>query len=208
MPDFTISRSLTTPCSAREPFASSPRQGLSLCWSSEVMAQFICFTDVRTLRRCFCTVLGLSFSISRSRISSSSVKAPPAAGLETRGSWSRGLTRSRKASAYLALFSMICATLMPRRSFSSSALSSSLEEISAKRLNWWAIFRPSPRIVRPSWSFCCTAQPVSAALCSTMARSSPIFRRSLPISSDRASAASCPIAGQPPEPAIPKQCCR
>mmetsp|Transcript_100716 Transcript_100716/g.300425 ORF Transcript_100716/g.300425 Transcript_100716/m.300425 type:complete len:204 (-) Transcript_100716:726-1337(-) len=203
MPDLMISSSLTTPCSAKELLASRPCQGLSLCWSKEVMAQFICFSAVRTLRRCFCTVFGLSLRNSSSFISSRIVKAPPAAVLETLLSQRRGLTFSRKESAYLGLLSTICAVLMPRRSFSSSASSSSLSEISPKRLNLCATFRPSPRSVRPSWSFCCTAHPVSAALCSTMARSSPIFRSSLPISRAFARATSWPWAAQPPLPAMP-----
>mmetsp|Transcript_95219 Transcript_95219/g.252922 ORF Transcript_95219/g.252922 Transcript_95219/m.252922 type:complete len:204 (-) Transcript_95219:422-1033(-) len=203
MPDLMISSSFTTPCSARDAFASRPRQGLSLFWSRAVMAQFICFRAERTFRRVFCTVFGLSLSSSMSLISSSTVKAPPAACVETLGSRSSGLTLSKNESAYLGLFSMICVADIPRLSFSNSASSSSLSEISPKRLNLCATLRPSPRMVLPSWSFCCTAQPVSAALCRTMARSSPIFRSSRPISSALASAASWPKAGHPPEPAMP-----
>mmetsp|Transcript_74904 Transcript_74904/g.216568 ORF Transcript_74904/g.216568 Transcript_74904/m.216568 type:complete len:284 (-) Transcript_74904:491-1342(-) len=201
MPDLIISRNFTEACSMREARTSKPRHGLSLCCSNEVMAQCICFTAARVFRRWRCTVLGLSFKRSINFGSSSIVKAPPAAAVETLGSNKIGLTFSRKLSAYFGLRSKICSTVMPRRSFSSSA-SSSLEEMSPKRLNACAIFRLSP-LVRPSWSFCCTVQPVSAALCSTMARSSPIFRRSRAISSALLSAVVWPWAGQPPEPAMP-----
>mmetsp|Transcript_80607 Transcript_80607/g.226189 ORF Transcript_80607/g.226189 Transcript_80607/m.226189 type:complete len:258 (-) Transcript_80607:655-1428(-) len=60
MPALTSSSSFTAPCSTREARTSRPRQGLSLCWRSEVMAQCICFTAVRVFRRWRCTVFGFS----------------------------------------------------------------------------------------------------------------------------------------------------
>mmetsp|Transcript_108038 Transcript_108038/g.312188 ORF Transcript_108038/g.312188 Transcript_108038/m.312188 type:complete len:339 (-) Transcript_108038:473-1489(-) len=202
IPDLMSSNSFTAPCSTSDARTSKPRQGLSLCCSNDVIAQCICLTAVRVFRRWRCTVFGFSCRNSNSFGSSNMVKAPPAAFVETFGSNKMGLTLSRKLSAYFGLLSKICCAVMPRRSFSSSA-SSSLEEMSPKRLNWCAVLRASPRMLRPSWSFCWTVQPVSDALCNTIARSSPIFRRSRPSSSALLKATACPCAAQPPEPAMP-----
>merc|ERR1719487_1405194 len=164
-------------CSQSEALTSSPRQGLSLFWSKDVMAQFICFVDVRSFLSTFWMVFGLSASHSATRGLSYIVNAPPAAVLETLVSCKTALHLSRKESAYLGLLSKICCGFMPRCSLSSSASSSSLDEISANKLNWCACFLSLPRILRPSWSFCVWDQPTSEALCKTMALSSDILRR-------------------------------